>query len=92
MGNRTNRVMEELDGSKGSSLSAEEYMKLPYRMEVIPDAEEGGYTVIFLELPGCLTCGETIEEAMQNAEDAKREWILSTLEDNQDIPMPKQIS
>ena len=35
-------------------------MRLPYRMEIVPDGVEGGYTVIYPELPGCMTCGETL--------------------------------
>ena len=38
-------------------MTLSEYMELPYRMEVIPDKEEGGYAVTFPELPGCMTCG-----------------------------------
>ena len=30
----------------------DEYMRLPYRMEIIPDTAEGGYVVRFPELPG----------------------------------------
>ena len=41
----------------------DEYMKLPYRMEIIPDTEEGGYVVSFPELPGCLTCADTLKQA-----------------------------
>ena len=55
--------------------TVDDYMKLPYRMEIYEDADEGGYVVSFPDLPGCLTCGETIEEALSMAEDAKREWI-----------------
>lgn len=33
----------------------QEYLELPYKMELIPDTEEGGYVVSFPELPGCLT-------------------------------------
>ena len=32
--------------------------------------EEGGYTVIVPALPGCITFGETIEEALQMAKEA----------------------
>lgn len=65
----------------------EEYMKLPYRMEVVPDAE-GGYVVSFPELKGCLTSGETVEAAVANAEDAKREWLVAAMEDDYPIPEP----
>lgn len=30
------------------------YMHLPYKMEIIPDVDEGGYTVRFPDLKGCL--------------------------------------
>jgi predicted RNase H-like HicB family nuclease len=69
----------------------EEYMKLPYRVELIPDHEEGGYVASFPDLPGCLSTGETAEEAFRNAEDAKREWIASAMEDNIDIPEPDSL-
>ena len=65
-----------------------EYMKLPYRMEITPDAEEGGYVVSFPELKGCLTCAETLEEAVANAEDAKKEWLAAALSDGCPIPDP----
>ena len=66
----------------------EEYMKLPYRIELIPDVDEGGFVVTFPDLPGCLSTGETIEEAYKNAEDAKHEWLMSAMEDHLPIPEP----
>ena len=69
----------------------EEYMKLPYRIELIPDSEEGGFVVTFPDLPGCLTVGETIEEAYRNAEDAKREWLLAAMESGIAIPEPDSV-
>ena len=53
----------------------DEYLKKPYRMNIKEDKDEGGYVVFFPELPGCITCGETIESAVKNAEDAKRTII-----------------
>jgi len=66
----------------------DEYMRLPYRMEVIPDTAEGGYVVRFPELPGCLTCADTLEEAVRNAADCKKEWLTAAIEDGIDIPEP----
>ena len=57
-------------------------------MEIVPDSVEGGYTVIYPELPGCMTCGETLEGAIKNAEDCKREWLAAALEDGYEIPEP----
>lgn len=69
----------------------DEYMKLPYKMEIVPDTEEGGYVVSFPDLPGCLTVGDTIEEAIKNAEDAKRAWIEAAIEDGLEINEPDDI-
>ncbi len=66
----------------------DEYMRLPYPMELIPDTDEGGFVVSFPDLKGCLTMGKTAAEAIANAEDAKREWFASALEENMAIPEP----
>ena len=66
----------------------DEYMKLQYRMEIVPDIEDGGYVVSFPDLPGCLTCVETLDKAVDAANDAKREWIAAALEDDLNIPEP----
>ena len=66
----------------------EDYMALPYRMEIVRDTEEGGFVASFPELKGCVTCGETVEAAAANAEDCKREWLAAALEDGYDIPEP----
>ena len=65
------------------------YLNLPYRMEITPDIDEGGYVVSYPELVGCLSQGETIEEAINSAQEAKKEWILATLEDGMPIPKPQ---
>lgn len=69
----------------------DEYMKLPYRMEIVEDTEEGGYVVSFPDLPGCLSCGETINSAVANAEDAKRAWLEAALEEGIEISEPDNL-
>lgn len=66
-----------------------DYMNLPYPIELTPDPDEGGYVVRFPDLKGCLSSGETIESAVQNAEDAKHEWITAALESGVEIPLPE---
>ena len=68
----------------------EEYMALPYRMEIIPDVEEGGFTAWYPDLPGCLTCADTMEGVIANAQDAKRAWLAAALEDGVAIAEPSQ--
>ena len=69
----------------------DEYMKLPYKMEIVEDKEEGGYVVSFPDLPGCLTCGETMETALANASSAKREWLSAALEEGVEIHEPDSL-
>lgn len=63
------------------------YLDLPYRIVLHP-ADEGGYVVEILELPGCLSQGETIEEALEMIEDAKRAWLEAALGEGLEIPEP----
>ncbi|SDB41682.1 Predicted nuclease of the RNAse H fold, HicB family [Pseudobutyrivibrio sp. YE44] len=69
----------------------DEFMLLPYKMEIIPDTEEGGFVVSFPELPGCLSIGETMDSAIANAMDAKKEWISAAIEEDINIPLPDSI-
>ena len=66
----------------------DEYMALPYRIEIIPDVEEGGYAVSYPDLKGCLSTGETIEAAIANGEEARREWLNAAMEEGYPIPEP----
>lgn len=65
-----------------------DYMAMAYQMEIVENKEEGGFVVSYPDLPGCITCGETIEIAMENALDAKRVWIEAALEDGVEIHEP----
>ena len=46
-----------------------------YTIVLIPEPEDGGYSVIVPALPGCVTQGETPEEAVAMAQDAIAGWI-----------------
>lgn len=68
-----------------------EYMAMSYRMEIVEDKDEGGFAISYPELPGCITCGETVEMAVRNAYDAKRAWIEAALEEGIEIPEPDSL-
>ena len=53
--------------------------------------EEGGFVVSFPELPGCITCGETMESAISNAADAKKAWLEAALEEGIEIHEPDSL-
>ena len=65
-----------------------DYMSLPYKMEIEQDMDEGGFVVSYPDLPGCITCASTIEQAYANALDAKKTWIVAALEEGIDVPRP----
>ena len=68
-----------------------DYMEMSYRMEIVEDKDEGGFVVSYPDLPGCITCGETIEDAVGNALDAKRTWIEAALEEGIQIQEPDSL-
>lgn len=59
-----------------------------YRYTIIlqPDQEEGGYTVTVPALPGCITQGETVDEAVDMAKDAIRLHTEGLIADGQPVP------
>jgi antitoxin HicB len=61
-----------------------------YTIILDPDLEEGGYTVTVPALPGCVTQGETIEEAIAMAKDAIRLYIETLLADGQPVPQENE--
>lgn len=67
------------------------YMGLPYRIEIVREQEEGGYVLHCPELPGCITCGETVQEGLEMLEDAKKCWFTACLEDGVPIPEPARL-
>lgn len=64
------------------------YMNLPYKLEIVPDLDEGGYIARYPELPGCITVGNSLEETVRSVLDAKREWLTAALEDGNTINEP----
>jgi antitoxin HicB len=61
-----------------------------YPFEMLPLSAEdgGGFLVIFPDLPGCLSDGDTPEEALHNGFDAARSWLLTAREFGDAIPQP----
>lgn len=68
-----------------------DYMAMPYRMEIVEDRDEGGFVISYPDLPGCITCGETIELAVANAVDAKKAWFEAALEEGIEICEPDSL-
>ena len=76
---------------KGIRKKLNDYMAMSYRMEIVEDKEEGGFVVSYPDLPGCITCGETIESAVTNAQKAKEEWMIAAFEEGIEIHEPDSL-
>ena len=61
-------------------------MKLLYPAYFSPLEESDGYCVTFPDLPGCVTQGRSLTEALEMAVDAASGWVLDELEDGNPAP------
>ncbi len=61
-------------------------MKVLNYRTIFRKESKGGYTVIVPSLPGCVTYGNTIDEAVKMAKEAIKLYIESLKKANEDIP------
>ncbi len=61
-------------------------MKLVYPVCFYPNEESEGFTAVVPDLPGCVTCGDSLTDAIYMATDAASGWILTSLEEGEPIP------
>jgi predicted RNase H-like HicB family nuclease len=60
--------------------------QLSYRI-LLRKEPEGGYTVMVPSLPGCVTYGDTVEEAIEKAREAIELYIESLKAHEEEIPI-----
>lgn len=68
----------------------EYYRALPYTIELTPDVD--GYW--FAEIPlleGCMTNGDSREDALRMIDDAKRAWLVTALDMGLPVPEPEPL-
>jgi len=65
-------------------MTPEEILKKPYALTFFQN--DGGYTAMILEFPGCFAEGATIEEAAVNMQSAAESWILACQDQGREIP------
>ena len=71
---------------------AKELANRPYQVHVFPDESTDGescYVATVPELPICMSDGDTVEEAKNNLESAKVDFIYFLLEDGLPVPEPR---
>ena len=67
--------------------TVEEFMSLPYTIEITPD--EDSFFVKIKELEGCMSVGDSKADALAMIEDAMREWLSVAIEGGIEIPLPE---
>lgn len=63
-------------------------MKMIYPAVLTPCKEKEGYTIEVPDLKGCASEGDTLEEAIAMGTDAACGYIISEIEDGNDLPKP----
>jgi antitoxin HicB len=58
------------------------------QIERLGDKDGGGYLAIVPDLPGCMSDGETAEEALKHVQEAIASWIEAAKGWKMDIPKP----
>ena len=66
--------------------SLDYYLSLKYPINFYPESE--GYTAIIKGLPGCMSVGATLLEAMDNIQEARELWLETAYECGDEIPLP----
>ena len=66
--------------------------KLEYSVliEPLPDEDGGGFLATVPDLPGCMSDGQTPEEALANVRDAVEAWIDEARALGRSVPTPSQ--
>lgn len=62
-----------------------------YPIAIEPGTDTTAFGVVVPDLPGCFSAGDTIDEAVANAEEAVAGWIDSALDHNEAIPAPSSM-
>lgn len=64
-----------------------DYLAVQYPFNVVADPD-GGYVIIYPDLPGCMTQVETVDEIPGAANEIRELWIQAQYEDGGEIPSP----
>ena len=83
-------VRSFLDGTRASTglgAAVSRYMRLPYTVHIVRDSY-GDVKAKVAELPGCISYGNTTEEALTNVRKTQRQHLQAYLEQGVDPPRP----
>lgn len=64
------------------------FQDYPFEVQPLAEADGGGYLITFPDLPGCMSDGETVEEAIANGRGAFEAWVEASEAEGLPIPEP----
>lgn len=67
-------------------------MNLVYPAVFYPDPDSSSFAVTVPDLPGCISGGNSLSDAIAMGEDAASGWILGELEDGNEVPPASSIA
>ncbi|WAH35686.1 type II toxin-antitoxin system HicB family antitoxin [Alicyclobacillus dauci] len=82
-----------MNGKSGPAMTVEEYMAIPFILEIWSKQQQDGQWVRhaeYPELPGCAAESFSAVEAVEKAEEARVAYILRCLERGEEIPVPRR--
>lgn len=65
-------------------------LRYPVVVEPLPPEDGGGFLALVPDLPGCMSDGETPQQAISNVEDAILAWIEAAKEMGRAVPEPSR--
>ncbi|HYE34639.1 type II toxin-antitoxin system HicB family antitoxin [Methylocaldum sp.] len=63
-----------------------------YPIAIEPGDDTHAFGVVAPDLPGCFSAGDSLDEALANAEDAILGWMEAMLDQGGEIPKPSTLS
>jgi antitoxin HicB len=63
-------------------------LRYPFTLRPLSREEGGGYLIEFPDLPGCMSDGETVEDAIRNGRDAMEGWLEACRKLGRKVPKP----
>lgn len=73
-------------------ISKTQIQAYPFTIRPLSEADGGGFLIEYPDLPGCISDGETPEEAMSNGADAVKAYLLDCVAHGDPLPRPNDAS
>lgn len=65
---------------------------MPHYVAIIEDADPDAVSLWFPDLPGCMSGGDDVDEALENAPEALALYAQDLIEDGRQLPAPRTLA